>query len=212
MDSDPVEVVRSAAIRIAALAGNGLTFSQNPFDLERFRQLQEIAAELFAMLSDRPVAEWRLDLGRDVGYVTPKIEVRGALVDEQDRLLLIRERTDGRWSLPGGFADPLDTPSEAVIREVREESGYGVEVVKLVGCWDRDRRGHRPKLPISIYKLFFLCRANGERHPPHELETLDVGWFAVDALPELSAGRVNRWELERVLAHHHDPAQPTEFD
>jgi ADP-ribose pyrophosphatase YjhB (NUDIX family) len=212
VDSDPVEIVRSAAIRIAALAGNGLTFSQNAFDLERFRQLQEIAAELFATLSDRPVAEWRLELGRDVGYVTPKIEVRGALVDDQDRLLLIRERTDGRWSLPGGFADPLDTPSEAVIREVREESGYGVEVVKLVGCWDRDRRGHLPRLPISIYKLFFLCRANGERHPPDELETLDIGWFAVDALPELSAGRVNRWELERVLAHHHDPAQPTEFD
>lgn len=212
MDSDPVEIVRSAAIRIAALAGNGLTFSQNAFDLERFRQLQEIAAELFAMLSDRPVAEWRLELGRDVGYVTPKIEVRGALVDDQERLLLIRERTDGRWSLPGGFADPLDTPSEAVIREVREESGYGVEVVKLVGCWDRDRRGHLPRLPISIYKLFFLCRANGERHPPDELETLDIGWFAVDALPELSAGRVNRWELQRVLAHHRDPAQPTEFD
>jgi ADP-ribose pyrophosphatase YjhB (NUDIX family) len=212
VDSDPVEIVRSAAIRIAALAGNGLTFSQNAFDLERFRQLQEIAAELFAMLSDRPVAEWRLELGRDVGYVTPKIEVRGALVDDQERLLLIRERTDGRWSLPGGFADPLDTPSEAVIREVREESGYGVEVVKLVGCWDRDRRGHLPRLPISIYKLFFLCRANGERHPPDELETLDIGWFAVDALPELSAGRVNRWELQRVLAHHRDPAQPTEFD
>ena len=212
MDSEPAEVVRSAAIRIAALAGNGLTFSRNPFDLERFKKLQEIAAELFAMLADRPVAEWRLELGRDVGYVTPKIEVRGALVDEQDRLLLIRERTDGRWSLPGGFADPLDTPSEAVIREVREESGYVVEVVKLVGCWDRDRRGHLPRLPISIYKLFFLCRANGERQAPDELETLDIGWFAVDALPELSAGRVNRWELERVLAHHHDPAQPTEFD
>jgi ADP-ribose pyrophosphatase YjhB (NUDIX family) len=212
VDSDPAETVRSAAMRVAALARNGLTFSQNPYDLERFRQLGEIAAELFAVLSDRPVAEWRMELGRDVGYVTPKVEVRGALVDEQDRLLLIRERLDGRWSLPGGFADPLDTPSEAVIREVREESGYGADVVKLVGCWDRDRRGHLPKLPISIYKLFFLCRATGERREPDELETLDIGWFAVDALPELSAGRVNRWQLERVLAHHHDPAQPTEFD
>jgi ADP-ribose pyrophosphatase YjhB (NUDIX family) len=212
VDSDPAETVRSAAMRVAALARNGLTFSQNPYDLERFRQLGEIAAELFAVLSDRPLAEWRMELGRDIGYVTPKVEVRGALVDEQDRLLLIRERIDGRWSLPGGFADPLDTPSEAVIREVREESGYGADVVKLVGCWDRDRRGHLPKLPISIYKLFFLCRATGERHEPDELETLDIGWFAVDALPELSSGRVNRWQVERVLAHHHDPAQPTEFD
>jgi len=199
-------------MRAAALAANGLTFSTNPFDRERFTQLREVAAELFAMLSDRPVAEWRMELGRDVGYVTPKVEVRGALVDDQDRLLLIRERVDGRWSPPGGFADPLETPSEAVVREIREESGYRADVVKLAGCWDRDRRGHLPRLPISIYKLFFVCRATGEPAPPDELETLEIGWFALDALPELSPGRVNRWQLERMLAHHHDPALPTEFD
>jgi ADP-ribose pyrophosphatase YjhB (NUDIX family) len=215
-DSSPdvhaAEIVRRAAMRVAALAGNGLTFSKNPFDLDRFTQLREIAAELLATLSNRPVAELRMELGREVGYVTPKVEVRGALIDEKDRLLLTRERVDGRWSLPGGFSDPTDTPSEAVVREVREETGYGAEAVKLVGCWDRDRRGHTPKLPVSIYKVFFLCRATGEQQPPDELETLEIGWFALDNLPELSPGRVNRWELERVLAHHRDPSLPTEFD
>ena len=199
-------------MRIAALAENGLTFSTNPFDLDRFEQLRDVAAELFALLTDRPLDELKMELGREVGYVTPKVEVRGALVDERDRLLMMREVADGRWSLPGGFADPLDTPSEAVVREVREETGYGAEVMKLVGCWDRDRRGHTPKLPISIYKLFFLCRATGARQPPDKLETLEIGWFGIDELPELSAGRVNRWELERVLAHHRDPSLPTEFD
>jgi ADP-ribose pyrophosphatase YjhB (NUDIX family) len=144
--------------------------------------------------------------------VTPKVEVRGTLIDEQDRLLLIRERVDGRWSPPGGFADPPDTPSQAVAREVREETGYGAEAVKLVGCWDRDRRGHVPRLPISIYKLFFLCRPTGDQQAPQELETLEIGWFAIDDLPELSPGRVNRWQLERMLVHHHDPSLPTEFD
>ena len=86
--------------------------------------------------------------------MTPKVEVRGDLIDEGDRLLMMREVADGRWLLPGGFADPLDTPSEAV---VREETGYGAKVMKLVGCRDRDRRGHTPMLPNSIYKLFFLC-------------------------------------------------------
>lgn len=199
-------------MRIAALAENGLTFSKNPFDVERFSQLRDVAAGLFATLTDRPAEELKMELGRDVGYVTPKVEVRGALVDEQDRLLMTRERVDGRWSLPGGFADPGDTPGEAVAREVREETGYGAEAVKLVGCWDRDRRGHSPKLPISIYKLFFLCRATGEQQPPHELETLEIGWFAIDNLPELSPGRVNPWQLERMLVHHHDPSLPTEFD
>jgi ADP-ribose pyrophosphatase YjhB (NUDIX family) len=208
----PAEVVRRAAMRIAALAENGLSFSRNPFDLDRFEQLRDVAAELFALLTGRPLDELRMELGREVGYVTPKVEVRGALVDGRDRLLMMREAVDGRWSLPGGFADPLDTPSEAVVREVREETGYGAEVVKLVGCWDRDRRGHTPKLAFSIYKLFFLCRATGARQPPDELETLEIGWFGVGELPELSAGRVNRWQLERMLAHHRDPALPTEFD
>jgi ADP-ribose pyrophosphatase YjhB (NUDIX family) len=211
-DHTAAEVVRQAAMRIAALAENGLTFSPNPFDVDRFKQLRDVAAELFALLTDRPLDELKMELGREVGYVTPKVEVRGALVDVRDRLLMMREAVDGRWSLPGGFADPLDTPSEAVVREVREETGYGAEVMKLVGCWDRDRRGHTPKLPISIYKLFFLCRATGARQPPDKLETLEIGWFGIDELPELSTGRVNRWQLERVLAHHRDPSLPTEFD
>ena len=94
----------------------------------------------------------------------------------------------------------------------REETGYGAEVMKLVGCSDRDRRGHTPMLPNSIYKLFFLCQSIGAQQPPDKLETLEIGWFGIDDLPELSAGRVNRRELERVLAHHRDPSLPTEFD
>jgi ADP-ribose pyrophosphatase YjhB (NUDIX family) len=211
-DRVDVEVVRQAAMRVAALAENGLTFSKTPFDLDRYQKLRDVAAELFALLTDRSLDELKMELGAMVGYVTPKVEVRGALVDENDRLLMMREVADGRWSIPGGFADPLDTPSEAVVREVREETGYGVEVVKLVGCWDRDRRGHTPKLPNSIYKLFFLCRATGTQQLPDKLETLAIGWFGIDELPELSAGRVNRWELERVLAHHRDRSLPTEFD
>src|ERR1035437_6684787 len=133
-DHVAVEVIRQAAMRIAALAENGLTFSKNPHDLDRYKKLRDVAAELFALLTDRPLDELKMELGREVGYVTPKVEVRGALIDEGDRLLMMREVADGRWSLPGGFADPLDTPSEAVVREVREETGYGAEVMKLSGA------------------------------------------------------------------------------
>ena len=92
----------------------------------------------------------------------------------------MQERSDGLWSLPGGWADPLDAPSEAVMREIREETGYGAEAVKLAACWDRDRQGHLPPLPVHAYKLFFICRATGVVEPPDALETLDVGWFDLD--------------------------------
>ena len=206
------ERVRRAAVRLAALAQDGLAFATDPYDADRYRQVAGVAAELLAVLTGRPAAELRLELGRDSGYATPKIDVRGGVVDEQERLLLMRERSDGLWSLPGGWVDPLDSPAAAVVREVREETGYGAEVVKLVACWERDRQGHQPPLPVAIVKLFFLCRLDGELGAPDELETLDVGWFGLDDLPPLSLGRVLPHQLERVVAHHRDPALPTELD
>lgn len=208
----PAEQVRQAAIRVSSLARDGLAYTTNEFDRDRWQQLETVAAGLFGLLADRPAAEFALPLDADFGYVTPKVEIRGGIVDERDRLLMMRERLDGRWSLPGGFADPLDTPSLAVVREVREETGYEAEAVKLVGCWDRDTQGHTPKFPIAMWKLFFLCRLTGGYAPPSELETLDVGWFGLDELPELSTGRVLPHELERIVAHAHDPSLPTEFD
>ena len=210
--STSAERVREAAIRVSSLARDGLAYTTNDFDRDRWMQLEVVAADLFGLLADRPAADFALPLSVDVGYVTPKVEIRGGIVDEHDRLLMMRERLDGRWSLPGGFADPLDTPSEAVVREIREETGYDAEVVKLVGVWDRDTQGHTPRYPIAMWKLFFLCRLTGGHTPPSELETLDVGWFGLHELPELSTGRVLPHELARVLAHAHDPSLPTEFD
>lgn len=210
---DPgAERIRRVAVRLAALAQDGLEFSANDFDTDRYRKIGAAATELLSVLSDRPAEQFRLELGRDSGYATPKVDVRGALVDDAHRILLMRERTDGRWSLPGGWADPGDTPSNAVVREVREETGYSARVVKLIACLDRDAQGHLPPLPVAAYKLFFLCEPTGEVSAPEELETLEVGWFGLAELPPLSAGRVNRAELELVLAHAADRSLPTAFD
>ena len=203
IEADAADAIRPSrfgarAIALTALSQSGLFYAVNEYDIDRYRKLGALAAELLAAVTDDPAAHWRLELGRDAGYATPKVDVRGALVDEQERILLMRERSDGRWSLPGGWADPLDTPSRAVEREILEETGHGARAVKLVGCWDRDTQGHLPKLPFSIYKLFFLCEATGEVRPPDALETLDVGWFALDALPELSTGRINARQLGRI--------------
>lgn len=212
MSEDPAEQVRRAAVRLSAIAQSGLHYADDKYDVDRYDKVAGIARELLVAVAGGSDDSWRLRLGDDRGYATPKVDVRGALVDDRERILLMRESTDGRWSLPGGWADPLDTPSTAVVREVREETGYGARAVKLVGCWDRDARGHRPRLPFAIYKLFFLCEATGEVEPPQALETLEIGWFGLDDLPELSTGRINADELGRIVAHHRDRSLPTEFD
>jgi ADP-ribose pyrophosphatase YjhB (NUDIX family) len=206
------DAVRRIGVKLAALAQDGLTFATGDYDLDRYRQVSQLAAELLAAISGRPAAELTVELGRDSGYATPKVDVRGVIFDERERVLLMREKTDGRWSLPGGWADPGDTPSAAVTREVLEETGYHSSAVKLIACWDRDTQGHLPALAVAAYKLFFLCRRDGAVQPASTLETLDVGWFGLDELPPLSLGRVNRREIERALAHHRDPSLPTEFD
>jgi ADP-ribose pyrophosphatase YjhB (NUDIX family) len=204
--------VRQIAIRLSALAQDGLTFAGNDYDSDRYQHLSRLAAELLSVISGRPADDLALELGRDSGYATPKIDVRGVIFDDHERVLLMREKTDGRWSLPGGWADPGDAPSTAVTREVLEETGYHCSAVKLIACWDRELQGNPPPLPVHVYKLFFLCQGNGIVQPPAVLETLEVGWFGLDALPTLSLGRVNHRQIERSLAHHRDPSLPTEFD
>jgi ADP-ribose pyrophosphatase YjhB (NUDIX family) len=210
--SPDAQQVHRVAVALAALGQSGLAYARDRFDVARYEQAGRLAAELLAVVSGRPAAELRMEIGRDTGYATPKVDVRGVLFDDQERVLLLRERSDGLWSVPGGWADPGDTPSAAVLREVREETGYHAEVVKLVGCYDRDRQGHLPRLPFAVYKLFFLCRATGEESVAQALETLDIGWFALDELPPLSEGRVHSDQIRVALAHHRDPGLPTVVD
>ena len=212
MTRTTADAVRRIGIRLAALAQDGLTFAADDYDRDRYQQLSPLATELLSALSGRPAEELAVELGRDSGYATPKIDVRGVIFDNSARVLLMREKTDGRWSLPGGWADPGEAPSAAVTREVLEETGYHSSAVKLIACWDRELQDNPPPLPVHVYKLFFLCRRDGAVQRPAALETLDVGWFGLDALPPLSLGRVNPRQLERALAHHRDVSLPTEFD
>ena len=206
------DAVRRIGIKLSALAQDGLTYGADEYDLDRYRQMSQLAVELLSVLSGQPASELAVELGRDSGYATPKIDVRGAIFDDDERVLLMREKIDGRWSLPGGWADPGDAPSGAVTREILEETGYHSSAVKLIACWDRELQDNPPPLPVHVYKLFFLCRRDGAVQPPAALETLDVGWFGLGALPPLSLGRVNHRQLDRALAHHRDPSLPTEFD
>jgi ADP-ribose pyrophosphatase YjhB (NUDIX family) len=208
----PGERARSIAVRLAAIGQDGLTYATDDYDVDRYLQVRVLAAELLALVSGREVAELTVELGRDSGYATPKVDVRAAVFDDNERVLLLKERSDGRWALPGGWADPGETPTTAAVREVLEETGYAASVVKLIACWDRDVQGNTPPLPVHVYKLFFLCTVAGAPKDPQPRETLDVGWFDVGDLPTLSTGRNTAAQIQRARAHHRDPALPTEID
>lgn len=195
--------------RIAAIAQNGLTYSDGPFDLERYTELRGIATEMMAAYSDtEPERVLALFEGQE-GYATPKVDVRG-VVFQDDRILLVRETEDGRWTLPGGWADEGQTPGEAVAKEIREESGYLARPVKVLAVYDRDTHG-APPLPWTVYKLFILCELEGGA-PAHSIETDGVAFFRQDELPPLSEGRVSPGQLRRMFEHRRNPDWPADFD
>ncbi len=198
------------AVRLQALAQDGLLYAQTSFDVERYGAIRQIAAEMLAASSGWPTERIVGLFDQETGYATPKVDVRG-VVFRDEQILLVRERTDGGWTLPGGWADPGDTPSAAVEREIREESGYIAHATKLLAVYDRAAQGHQPPHPFSIYKLFFLCELLGGE-PSISDETDDVGFFAADAVPELSLARVTPRQIARLFEHARHPEWPADFD
>jgi ADP-ribose pyrophosphatase YjhB (NUDIX family) len=198
------------ARRLASLAQNGQHFTESPFDRERYEELREIAAEMLSAGSDAPMEKVLDLLGRGYGYDTPKIDVRGA-VFRNDTILLVREAQDGKWAMPGGYVDVGLTPSAAVEKEVREESGLIVRAERLVGWTDRDSRGEIPAYVYHIHKLYFICtEIGGDLRASHE--TTDVAFHPLDRLPPLSEGRTLPWQIELIAARRQPLAAEPFFD
>jgi ADP-ribose pyrophosphatase YjhB (NUDIX family) len=201
------------ARELQAIAQTGLTYATDAYDRERYEAIRALAARIMAEHSNTEAAVIEQLFARQSGYATPKVDVRGAVFGGDGRLLLVREVADrGRWTLPGGWADVNESPSQSVIREVREESGVDVTVRKLAAVYDRDRQGHRPPLPFHVFKLFFICDLAGGTPAPGP-ETSEVAFFARAELPaDLSLGRVVRHQLERMFDHAGSPELATDFD
>lgn len=199
------------ARKVQAIAQNGLLYTHDPFDRERYGQLQSLVAAILASELDIPLGQVRALWSHDEGYATPKVDVRGGMFDS-DRVLLVRERSDGRWTLPGGWVDINDAPSSAVEREIFEESGYRARAVKLAALFDKNNPAHgHPPGVHHIYKLFFLCERIGGT-PATSIETDAVEFFPVSSLPPLSLGRTTPSQIERLHRHSLDQALPTDFD
>lgn len=199
------------ARRLLALSQTGLHFTREEYDRERYRELAEIAAQLLesACGSDRSLEQ----LGRtwfvEDGYATPKVDVRGAIFRD-DTVLLVREAADGKWTLPGGWADVNDSPSTAVEKEIEQESGFTARAVKLAALYDRNKHEH-PRYLFHAWKAFFICEiTGGEARTSYE--TSGVEFFPVDALPELSTGRTTAAQIRRMYEHHRHREWGAEFD
>ena len=195
--------------RLQAIAQNGLMFSKDPFDRERYEQVRSVAAEILASFADLDTGLISHLLRGEQGYATPKMDMRGAVFQE-NRVLLVREHSDGLWTLPGGWADVGESPTEAVVREIREESGFETQVQKLVALYDRNKHAHPPML-FHVYKAFFLCDLVGGS-ASSSLETSEVGFFGREEIPPLSTARVTIRQIERLFAHHAHRELPTEYD
>jgi ADP-ribose pyrophosphatase YjhB (NUDIX family) len=195
--------------RLQAIAQNGLHYTQSDFERERFEEVRAIAAELAAS-PDEPLESLAQTFAAGQGHACPKLDVRAAAFRDE-RVLLVRGRDDGLWTLPGGWAEAGESPRAAVEKELAEESGYRGRAVKLVGIYEQDSRD-RPRWPFYGWKLVFLCElADGDPSAPQASEITDVAFFAADRLPELS-GRTRPEHLAAALAHVRDRAAPTEFD
>ena len=197
------------AKRLQSIAQDGLTYTRDHYDVERYEQLREVAAEVLAAHSTGDLEEARGLLGLQTGPATPKVDVRAA-VFEEDAILLVKETEDGLWSLPGGWADVGESASEAAVRETYEESGYRIRPVKLISAYDRDRHDH-PPIPYHVYKLNFLCEIEEEASTVR-LDSAGAAFFREDELPELSLTRVTPAQVYRFFGHHREPNLPTDFD
>jgi len=196
------------AREIQAISQTGLHYAENEFQIQRNTRLQEISAEIVSSYSDLEYSDLVNIFNQQIGYATPRIDVRGA-VFRANELLLVRERLDGGWTMPGGWVDVGDTPSGAVEREVYEESGFKVKARKVIGVYDANRTG--PLEVFHAFKIVFLCDIlSGEARTSDE--TSEVGFFSDGDLPSTLSG-------ERTRPHHLEDAfialsneLPTYFD
>ncbi|QPH53135.1 NUDIX hydrolase [Pontivivens ytuae] len=184
--------------RLAALAQTGLSFTRDPFDRERYEEMAGIAAHMLARLADLPVEQVAGLMAPEPGYATPKVDVRGAIVVE-DRILLVQEKSDGRWSLPGGYADVGLSASENVVKEIREEAGLEVRVDRLYAVRHKAKGPYDPDLR-DFYKLFFLCEPVAGADVRAGFEVADARFFPPGDLPPLSTARVAVRDIEAAFA------------
>lgn len=197
------------AKQLQSIAQAGLTYSKDVYDLERFESIRKISVEMLSHQTGMDKKKIKDLFVNETGYATPKVDVR-AVVFQDNKLLMVRENTDGDWALPGGWADIGLTPSEVAVKEVKEESGFDVKAVKLLGVLDKKCHPHPPSL-YHVYKIFIQCEIIGGE-PMEGIETNAVAFFSGNELPVLSTARNTKSQIEWVFKSRNDLQEPVYLD
>jgi ADP-ribose pyrophosphatase YjhB (NUDIX family) len=196
--------------RIQALAEIGLEFSQNIFDRERYEELHEISLQMIQQITDVPIEKIVLVINDKNGYKTPKVDVRAVVFNESGEILLIQEKADNCWAMPGGWADVGYSPAEVAVKECFEEAGIKVETQKLLAVLDKQKQNMPPAFEY-VYKIFLLCKKLNNNISTGS-ETSDVGWFAENNLPELSTPRNTVEQIKLMFRYHRGEISEPAFD
>ena len=197
------------AKQIQAIAQTGLTYAKDVYYIERYEALRHISVDILSNYANVGEEKVKLAFASETGYATPKVDVR-AVVFQDHKVLLVRERMAGAWALPGGWADIGYSPAEVAVKEVREEAGYDVEPIRLLAVLDKQFHHHPPE-PYHVYKLFIQCRIVGGE-ALSGVETSEVAFFDRDRLPELSQERNTPAQIQTMFEFLRDPAKEVIVD
>lgn len=197
------------AKRIQALSQNGLTFSKDVFDIERYEELRKISVEIISEYSELEMSKIEDLFTNEIGYQTPKVDVRG-VVFKDEQILMVKEKKDDKWALPGGFCDVGLSPSENVVKEIKEESGYDVMPIRLLAVLDKNKHPHPPD-PYHYYKIFILCEIIGGEATVG-IETSSIQFFSENNLPKLSTSRITESQIHSLFEFLRMPEKETLFD
>jgi ADP-ribose pyrophosphatase YjhB (NUDIX family) len=195
--------------KINSIAQTGLAYTKDKFDRERYKQLLDLSIQILNNITDIGSNKLEFVFNRENGYQTPKVGIR-AVVFKDDKILLVKEKMDNKWCLPGGWADTGLAPSEIAVCEVKEEAGYDVKPKRILGLIYYNMYQKNP-FPFDVYQLFMECEIIGGE-PAAGIETSDVGFFDIDSLPELSVRRVTKGQIIKMFELYKDKSLDPIFD
>lgn len=204
------DTIIELAKQIQSVAETGIQYSQNPYDIDRYNDISRLSLKIIEQLTAEPYEKIKMYIEENDGYKTPKIDIRAAVFNTEGQVLLVKEKKDGLWAMPGGFADVGYTPSQIAIKETREEAGINVLVDRLAAVLDKRSHDH----PLGIYdayKLFFLCHYTGGTLATG-METSDVGYFSINELPPLSTPRNTKEQIHLMFEFYQQKRQEVVFD
>jgi len=196
--------------RIQALAEIGLQYSEISYDIERYEELQEISLQLLQQLTDIPIEKIIPVIQEKNGYKTPKVDVRAVVFNEKSQILLIQEKVDDLWAMPGGWSDISYSPAEVAEKECFEEAGIKIKAVKLLAVLDKQKQNMPPAFEY-VYKIFLLCEKLDDNISTGS-ETSDVGWFNENKLPGLSTPRNTKEQIKMMFQYHRGERTEPCFD